>query len=111
MVSYQQPRDENEDSAVWIMELRRRAGMTQIDLAEHLDISVGAVTAWETQRTRPGKRTQHDLQALGESYDMPTAPIGTKSRTHSAIFPDDLTERFERHFSTNPITRNDPHRA
>lgn len=53
-----------------IKEARKRAGMTQADVAEKMSISVQAVSQWETNRTIPNYRNLRDLQRLiGMSID------------------------------------------
>lgn len=91
----------NEASAVWVMELRRRTGLSMTQFAKTLGVSDPAVIDWETGKCRPTKpEARHALAVLGRSHGMPPLPEATnvKPPRPERGFPDDLRERFTRIF-------------
>jgi len=61
-----------------ITELRKRAGMTQLDLAERLNYSDKAVSKWERAESLP------DVQTLLELADLFGVPLDTLVRDENA---------------------------
>ena len=61
--------------------LRSRLGMTQEQLAHHLDVSFVTVNRWETGRRLPSSTSQRRLDELARSGRAPTAeaPVATAS--------------------------------
>lgn len=67
----------NEDTAIWIMELRRRMNMTQRRLAEEIGVSDGLVGQWERGVGRPSKLiTETVLKQYGHEHGMVDPPEG-----------------------------------
>ncbi len=74
--------DESSTSAVWaaasaaagaprrntlgVLELRKRLGMTQEQLARELGVTVGTVNRWENGRFRPSPLALRGLERLAE---------------------------------------------
>ena len=55
---------------VTLANARRIAGMTQAELAERLDLSVGTISSWETYKTEPTvSQAIKAAQAVGREYD------------------------------------------
>ena len=48
--------------------LRKKAGLSQADVSEELDVSRQAVTKWETGQSRP---STENLQSLSKLYNVP----------------------------------------
>lgn len=55
-----------------LKEARRRKGLSQELVAEHLEVSRQAVTKWESGQSRPNAR---NLQALAELYGIPVEEL------------------------------------
>ena len=48
--------------------LRKKAGLSQAEVSEELDVSRQAVTKWETGQSRP---STENLQSLSKLYNVP----------------------------------------
>jgi len=55
-----------------IRELRRAAGWSQTELAEHIGISKMSISHWETARNEPSAR---QVRALAEAFAIPMESI------------------------------------
>ena len=52
-----------------IKDLRKRAKMSQLELAEYLGVEKGTVNRWETGKTRPSQLALRQLHRLHKRID------------------------------------------
>lgn len=52
-----------------IKDLRKRAKMSQLELAEYLGVEKGTVNRWETGKTRPSQLAMRQLRRLHKRID------------------------------------------
>lgn len=70
------------DFAQKLRQMREKAGLTQGDLADKLDISRPAVSSWESGKIRP---RLNKLQQLAELFDTTVADLMGEDATEAAI--------------------------
>lgn len=70
------------DFAQKLRQMREKAGLTQGDLADKLDISRPAVSSWESGKIRP---RLNKLQQLAELFDTTVAELMGEDATEAAI--------------------------
>lgn len=64
--------DNAEDFGTWLARQLRRQGMSQADLAERLDVTRAAVSAWVTGRAEP---RPDKLRAIAEVFDLDASAV------------------------------------
>jgi DNA-binding XRE family transcriptional regulator len=70
------------DFAQKLRQMREKAGLTQGDLADKLDVSRPAVSSWESGKIRP---RLNKLQQLAELFDTTVADLMGEDATETAI--------------------------
>lgn len=70
------------DFAQKLRQMREKAGLTQGDLADKLDVSRPAVSSWESGKIRP---RLNKLQQLAELFDTTVADLMGEDATEAAI--------------------------
>lgn len=88
----------NPDTALWVMELRRRAKMSTTAYAKALGVAESQVFGWEQGKIRPaGIGSREKLTALGDQYTMPPLPEG---RLNQPYFSPSLESAFAEMFGS-----------
>ena len=66
------PRD--DAFAAWVRELRRRLGLSRVELGKRVGVGEGAVGDWERGRTVPGAAIPERLAELAEGVGQGPPP-------------------------------------
>ena len=83
-----------------IKQLRKQNGMTQVDLANQLNVTKGTVSTWETNNRKPGFETLEQMcnmfrvgmdYLMGRSDDVTPTMISSDELALSSV-EEDLTE-------------------
>jgi putative transcriptional regulator len=68
---------------IGVLELRKKLGMTQEQLARELGVTVGTVNRWENGRFRPSPLAIRGLERLAERAERPqSTPVVGYSNGH-----------------------------
>lgn len=76
-----------------LRQFRKDKGMTQNELADHLGVSVPAISAWEKGRSLP---RDHRLNALAETLCIPLATLASTASSDQLA---ELVDRCRRQIS------------
>ena len=63
-----------ESFAAWVRELRRRLGLSRVELGKRVGVGEGAVGDWERGRTVPGAAIPERLAELAEGVGQGPPP-------------------------------------
>lgn len=82
---------EDLDLAAWISSRRRMSGITQKDLAKHLETSHSTISLWENGKAVPNITAQNKLFVLfGEKWTAPEGAVGSNVSSSTGLsFTDD----------------------
>lgn len=80
-----------------IKELRKRNGMTQIDLAKAMEVTKGTVSTWETNRRRPS------FDTLASLVDLFRVNMGYLLGSSDDDASDEMTEEEKEDLAMNQV--------
>jgi DNA-binding transcriptional regulator YiaG len=91
----------NPDTAIWILECRRRHNLHLTPFAAMLGTTATTLANWENGSTRPtGTSTRQALIAAGKNVGMPDLPTSDKWGRGEVTLPSNLEEQFAQYFGS-----------